>query len=184
MADNTITRYIVPALAGIMMLSGCTKQELETTFNSQEEKIDSFIETQLSAIEGSRVVRNGGSNRLVISEGEGPGLQSDGTVSFYYAGYVFTGSLNEKNPFATNREEIAAAAGWELTAANYNVLTVNLKDTELVEGLKKGLVGIRAGEECYIIFSGKYGFGKKVLGTIPANSALLYHIWAENVSGN
>ena len=33
-----------------------------------------------------------------------------------------------------------------------------------------------------IIFSGKYGFGKKTFGIIPANSALLYKIWVHSIS--
>lgn len=46
----------------------------------------------------------------------------------------------------------------------------------MIEGLRNGLEGVRAGEECYIVFSGKYGYGNKVHGNIPVNSALLYHI--------
>ena len=52
----------------------------------------------------------------------------------------------------------------------------------MVKGLRNGLVGVRAGEECEIIFSGKYGFGRKAFGIIPANSALLYKIWVHSIS--
>ena len=61
---------------------------------------------------------------------------------------------------------------------------LNLGEDELVEGLRNGLRGVRGGEECYILFSGKYGFGKKAFGTIPANSALAYHVWVESVSND
>mgnify|MGYP002512817307 CR=1 FL=1 len=40
------------------------------------------------------------------------------------------------------------------------------------------------GEECEIIFSGKYGFGNDVFGIIPANSALLYKIWVVGVAND
>ena len=53
---------------------------------------------------------------------------------------------------------------------------------ELLEGLRKGLEGVRAGEECEIMFSGKYGYGNKTFGIIPATSALLYKIWVVGVS--
>ena len=42
--------------------------------------------------------------------------------------------------------------------------------------------GVKAGEECEIIFSGKYGFGNDSFGIIPANSALLYKIWVISIS--
>ena len=86
--------------------------------------------------------------------------------------------------FATNREESAIDAGWELSDAEYEVLTVNLKESDLLPGLKQGLAGVKGGEECEIIFSGKYGFGRKPFGIIPANSALLYKIWVISVSND
>ena len=84
--------------------------------------------------------------------------------------------------FVTNRKASADDAGWDLTDADYEVLTINLSDSELLPGLKDGLIGVKGGEECEIIFSGKYGFGKKPFGIIPANSALLYKIWVISIS--
>ena len=63
-------------------------------------------------------------------------------------------------------------------------VTLELDKADIVEGLRMGLFGVKKGQECYIIFSGKYGFGSKPIGTIPANSALLYHIWVENIENN
>ena len=57
-----------------------------------------------------------------------------------------------------------------------------MTDVHLVEGLRNGLLGVRTGEECEILFSGKYGFGNEIFGTIPVNSALLYKIWVVGVS--
>ena len=51
-----------------------------------------------------------------------------------------------------------------------------------MEGLRKGLLGVKAGEICYIVFSGKYGFGDEIIGSIPANSALIYQIWVESLT--
>lgn len=171
------------AAAVAIFTAGCTKQSLETTYSSQENRIDSFITSQLESNENYSIVHNHGSNRLIISGGSGNALGRGGTVSFYYAGYVFSsGSLNTSNMFATNSEAFAAEAGWNLTGADFSVKTVRLEKDELLEGLYYGLEGVRAGEECIIIFSGKYGYGNRHVGTIPANSALAYHILVENVS--
>jgi FKBP-type peptidyl-prolyl cis-trans isomerase len=61
-------------------------------------------------------------------------------------------------------------------------MEINITDADLINGLKKGLEGVRAGEECEIIFSGKYGFGNNTFGMIPAKSALLYKIWVVSVT--
>lgn len=129
-----------------------------------------------------RVAYNQGSARLVIKEGEGEELRSNGSVAFYYAAYTFTNSISSSNMFSTNHLETASSAGWTLSDENDDILTINLETYELIPGLKNGLVGVRSGEECQIFFSGKYGFGKKGIGIVPATSALVYKIWVESIS--
>lgn len=163
----------------------CVKQKLETIYNDQEKRIDQYIENNRGTEENPlRVVYNEGSSRLVTKEGEGEELAPDGNIAFYYAGYTFSGSINNSNLFVTNHLESAASAGWTLTDEDAKVLTINLKEYELLPGLRSGLTGVKAGEECQILFSGKYGFGKKAFGIVPANSALVYKIWVESISND
>lgn len=177
--------------AGLLLIAvllapvSCVKQKLETTYNSQEKRIDQYIEKNRGTGEESlRVVYNEGSSRLVTKEGEGEELAMDGNIAFYYAGYIFSGSISNTNLFVTNHLESATAAGWTLTDEDAKVLTINLKEYEMIPGLKNGLTGVKAGEECQILFSGKYGFGKKAFGIVPANSALVYKIWVESISND
>lgn len=165
----------------IFALGACTKSKLEQTYNSQESKIDSYITGKGDQY---RSIRNGGANRLVVKEGEGEELQRNGFVSYYYTGYKFTGNFSASNLFVTNHQETAEKAGWNLTDADYQIYEINLGDAKLIPGLKDGLLGVRAGEECEILFSGKYGFGKEQFGIIPANSALLYKIWVVGVAND
>ena len=67
---------------------------------------------------------------------------------------------------------------------SYSIRTLDLSETDLIEGLKKGIKGVKGGQECIILFSGKYGYGNKSLGTIPANAALAFHLWVESVSND
>lgn len=131
-----------------------------------------------------RVVYNNGSTRLVWDEGTGPMLEPDGSVSFYYAGYTFSGSISKQNLFVTNHQATAEASGFALTDPDYELYEVNLGETELIKGLRNGLEGVRAGERCDILFSGKYAFGNTTFGTIPANSALAFQIWVVGVSND
>ena len=93
-----------------------------------------------------------------------------------------SGSARGLTLFATNHYATAALSGWTLSEGDFAPMTVDLGSGDLVEGLQAGLPGVRAGEVCDILFSGKYGLGKKPLGTIPANSALLYRIWVVSIS--
>ena len=179
---------ILSAAIMLAVMLSCSKQSLKSAWSTQEDRIDSFI--QSIATEGGPddlymrdLVYNGGANRVVLKEGTGEGLANGGTVSFYYTGYVFQGSISPANIFATNDPDIAQEAGWEVTDATFEVKTVTLGGSDgLVEGLHKGLEGVKAGEICYILFSGQYGFGKRPVGIIPGNSALLYHIRVLSVS--
>ena len=161
--------------------TSCMGSKLEQTYNNQESKIDSYIS---SKGEGYRSVRNGGANRLIIKEGEGEELSRNGFVSFYYAGYTFNGSFSSSNLFITNHQETAEQAKWELTDADYQIYEINFNDAKLTDGLKDGLLGVKAGEECEILFSGKYGFGNEEFGIIPANSAQLWKIWVVGVAND
>ena len=175
-----MNRIIITILCALA-LSSCVKSKLEVTYNSQESKIESYIASKGDTY---RSTRNGGANRLVLKEGEGEELQRNGFVSFYYAGYKFSGSFSAANLFVTNHQATAEQSGWNLTDADYQIYEINLGDARLIPGLKDGLLGVKAGEECEILFSGKYGFGNEKFGIIPANSALLYKIWVVGVAND
>lgn len=172
-------------LISILTLS-CTKESEKTTFSSQESKIESFVNSTLASDESYRATNNKGSIRITLAEGSGEALTENGIVSLYYAGYVFNGSsLSTSNLFATNDEVFANSIGWVTNnPEQYNILTITLSDNDIVTGLRNGLKGAKAGEECIVIFSGKHGFGDKQLGMIPANSALAYHIKVESIANN
>lgn len=106
------------------------------------------------------------------------------TVSSSESGLVIGGQGNASgiSLFATNHYATAMMSGWTLSEGDYAPLTADLGSGDLIDGLQAGLVGVRAGEVCDILFSGKLGLGKKPLGTVPANSALLYRIWVVSVS--
>lgn len=165
-----------------LMLASCTKASYESTYNSQENKIDQYIQSQIKRDSTLTVVHNNGSHRLVLNPGQGEELGDHGRVAFYYCGYVFNSGISSQYMFATNNREEAESIGWTAESADYEVKTVNMSDADIHRGLRDGLVGVKAGEQCVILFSGKYGFGKKAVGTIPANSALAYVVWVEGVS--
>ncbi len=177
-------RIMTLLLAATLAASSCVKEKLEETYNRQEEQIDKYISSAIEKNETYTVTYNGGSSRMTTLAGEGPELASNGSVSFYYAGYIFKGSISPSSLFGTNHQATAESSNWTLTDPDYSLMEMNMKDSDLIEGLKNGLTGVKAGEECEILFSGKYAFGNSTFGIIPANSALAFKIWVVGVSND
>lgn len=184
-----------------LMAGSCVKEKLETTYKKQETQIDTYLSRNNTTRRDStilnedgttrdttwtdtlRIAYNAGSARLVKTKGHGPALSSEGAVSFYYAGYIFKGSsVNSSNLFATNHQETAESSNFKITDPDYSLYEVNMGDSEMLEGLRNGLIGVQSGEMCEILFTAKYGYGNKTFGIIRANSALLYKIWVIGVS--
>ncbi|MBQ9193999.1 MAG: FKBP-type peptidyl-prolyl cis-trans isomerase [Bacteroidales bacterium] len=169
-------------------LAACNKQ---TAYDKQENYISSFVEAQCKSDETATVTYKDGVVRVTLHDTlERTGLLADtlrtgGTVSFHYAGYTLTSaSVSNANLFATNHRKTADAAGWQLSDTTaFKIETLTLDD-RLVDGLARGLEGVRNQDECFILFSGQYGYGSHVQGTIPARSALVYHIWVNSISND
>ena len=184
---HTLIVHLFALVAAV--LTGCTQQSIQSTFDRQETQIASFVTARQNADEHATVVYKNGSVRITLHDTLArEGLRADslalgGTISFYYAGYTLSGtSVSASNLFATNRKETADESRWRITDTTvFKIQTTTLDDT-LVEGLRNGLEGVRSQDECYILFSGKYGFGYHSQGTIPAKSALVYHIWVNSIS--
>ena len=177
-------RLLIPLLTLAAVLS-CTKQQVQASYDKQETMIDNFVSTQLKTA-GTYAVYNKGSVRLVTVKGEGTeSLATDGVVSYYYALYRLTSSpISSSNLISTNNAEVAGSS-WSLSdESSFDIITAKLDEADYIEGLRNGLAGVRSGQECYILFSGKYGFGDRIHGTIPANSGLVYHIWVSSISND
>ena len=167
-------------LLSVIALGACTQQALQTTYDKQTTNIESFISAQMKADETATLTRTGGAYRLTLHDTLDPTRDSlgwNGSVTFDYALYLLTGSsISASNLVSTNVESVAKAAGWDLSdKSQFQPVTLNMKD-DILEGLKMGLFGVQPDDEAFILFTGKYGFGSSEQGTIPAKSALVYHV--------
>lgn len=176
------TIILILAVCSAVLVS-CEKSALEITWSTQAENIDKYIQGMIDKNPDYPVFYNDGVVRLTLSPGEGAALEKGGTASIWYAGYTMSGSsFSETNPFATNIYAVALNAKWTVgEESDYTLIDVSPSDKDLMEGLRLGLEGVRPGEDCYILFPGKKAYGKRQVGTIPANSALVYHIQVEDV---
>ena len=185
------TRILASALLTAALVPACNKEAVQLAYDKQEANIASFVEAQLKADNTATVTYKDGAVRIVLHDTlrrEGllaDTLRAGGTVSFYYAGYTLpSASVSASNLFATNHKQTADAAGWRLSDTTaFKIQTITLDDS-LLDGLQRGLEGVRNQDECYILFSGKYAYGSRIQGTIPARSALVYHIWVNSISND
>lgn len=179
------TVLIIAAFAALSW--ACTKQSLKTTYDKQSGYIESFVSTQMKGDQKATLVNNGGAWRLTLNDSRDPGdsLLYGGKVTLEYACYTLTsGSISAANLIETNRKDVADGAKWSITDNSiFQPKTLTL-DRSLVEGLRLGLHGVQPGDIAYILFTGELGFGNKENGTIPAKSALVYHVWIESINND
>jgi hypothetical protein len=175
-------RFLVALSALLALAAGCTKQQTQSYYDKQQDLIDKFV----TAANGVRTVYKGNAVRVVMKEGTtADSLAANGVISFYYGGYTLPSgtSVSASNLFATNYKTLAESARWSTAdEESFAIKTLKLDEVPLLEGLRDGLNGVKGGEESYILFTGKYGFGNKASGTIPAKATLVYHIWVESIS--
>ena len=181
-----ILKKITLALSVLALALSCTSEEEQNLYAGQEKIIEDFIKREEAKNPEMAVVSNGGSERLTLVPGEGEALEKDGTVDFYYAGYQLTSQgISKDKFFGTNKQEIAEVYQWEVSDSTvFRIISLSLKDDKPVEGLKNGLVGVKKGEECYILFTTRNAFGSKKMPGIPINSGLIYHIWVDKVDND
>ena len=164
------------AIFALLAMASCTKEERNNTIINQEESIDRYI----SSLKDVRIARNGGSNRIVYTEGTGTQILEPGdSVKFYYAGYTFASGKGAL--FATNIPEIAQEKGFPLAGGIHKCV---IGEGNLVSGLDNGLIGAKAGEKCHVVFSAKYGYNNTVVYNVPKLTPLIFEVWIEEIIKN
>ncbi|MBO7396472.1 MAG: FKBP-type peptidyl-prolyl cis-trans isomerase [Bacteroidales bacterium] len=178
-------KRIIVILLCIAAAASCAKEALRATYDRQQTTIESFVAAQMKADDTATLTKTGGAYRLTLNDTRNlpDSLLWGGTVKLYYACYVLSSAtISNSNLVATNKADVAEGAGWSLSdASQFQIATLKL-EKGLVEGLLQGLYGVQEGDEGYVLFTGELGYGNSALGTIPARSALVYHIWVESIS--
>ena len=146
-------------LSAILLLTAC-ESEYQTALAEQEGYIADYIEANYSDYE---VVLNEGVNRIIISEGSGSPAEEGDRISIYCAGYTF-GSSGPQEQFT------------ELD------FSFTLGEDSMIEGLEKGLTGVKRGESCIILFSADYGYGNSAVGIVPEATALIFSVYVSSVT--
>ena len=167
-------KKIVILFLGLVLMS-CAKQDREITLINQEADIDRYI-TSLG--ENVTSVRNGGSVRVINNQGVGEEAVAGDSVYFYYAGYIFNNGPQAL--FDTNNKEVADKNSFDTNGE----IKKGVIGRGFISGLNTGLVGVKEGEVCNIIFSAKYGYNNDIVYNVPKLSPLFFEIWIERIIKN
>lgn len=167
-------------LAAAMAVAACSADE-SNTYSAQLAKIEQYVDKEVEKDNTIYWTSNEGTYRLTRKDGTGDGLQAGDSLYFIYTGYNFSSyELRESNIFVTNDSTVNWAIS-DSTLFKTSPMVIELGEDGLLEGLRLGLAGIKAGEKCEVIFPSSLGMGKQEIGTIPANSPLAYKIEAKKI---
>lgn len=160
----TLTHYSIYLFLAIFTLVSCKKNlEEERTF-SENQSIERFI--------GSKTYTNvDGVYHVVFKKSYGYQAAKGDTVEFWYAGYTLDGKF-----FDTNVKDIAKAEKLDTTIRSFVPLKLIAGESNLIDGLNKGLLQIKEGEIATILFSSALGYGGNTIGSVKAWSPLSYNI--------
>lgn len=162
MRKIAITSAVLAAFSALLFLACSCQSENALALVNQEEAIDKYINSKYADYP---VVRQGGSNRVIVSEGDASLVAAEGdSVRMNLSGFIFTSSPSTQ--FVSQET------------------TVELSPKSIVKGLANGLEGAAQGEECYIFFSAKYGYYDASIGTVPPMSALMFHVNVLDIKKN
>jgi len=170
------------ALCTLSLCCYCTKEDFKNQITKQEKDIDDFISKDTAnAIRINKdtiitVTHKKETNRIVWNPQTGDTLAPGDTVLFAYIGSIFTSS-GKGREFATNLIDDSPQPSLYPQDFGKNVVGTGY----YIRGLDAGLVGMRAGEYAYIIFTSQYGYGNKELSTIPKMSPLMFKVEIQHI---
>lgn len=151
-------KFLILILTVLTLAVSC-ETEFGSTVIAQEAMIEKFINDSLSHCE---IVHNSGVNRAILTPGAGAAVEEGDEVAFDYIGYV----LDEGHLYSFTQGSISKPVG----------------SGELIKGLDLGLVGAKRNEDCMVIFTAEYGYGKGALNVVLEASALAFGVHIVSIS--
>jgi FKBP-type peptidyl-prolyl cis-trans isomerase 2 len=151
-------------LAAAMLLALSCESEVREANINQNKYIDDYIQKNFADKEIVRyegVVRVVLANNLPVSTAIDPG----DSAYLYLTGLTF-GQNGPESQFT------------------YDSCMVRVGKGDLITGLDRGLIGARLGQEALILFPSQLGYGKKSVGLVPENTALMFDVLVAAIKKN
>ncbi len=162
MSKNLLISLVVIVLFAVGVYY-FTKNMPEKT-NMQSAQMENINENQVMEneqvpAEVNTTPSTGAPEMQVLRAGEGEAMSKAGdTLGVLYQGYFQDGTIFDSNVESGQNFEFTLGAG------------------EVIQGWEIGLVGMKVGEVRRIAIPPAYAYGENAVGTIPANSTLVFDV--------
>lgn len=162
LSEATVT--LAPSIGGAAYYFG--KHQISAVFVPAGKFAKSTVTKTFTVSQPAYTTLAGGVKVATIAQGSGPEIQAGQTASVMYTGYlakngeIFDDSINDGGkPFS-----FTVGAG------------------EVVPGFDEGTAGMKVGETRIISIPPAEGYGRTAVGSIPANSTLIFVVTLESIS--
>jgi len=151
-------------LVAVLLLSLSCESEVREININQNKYIDDYVTAHYSDKE---IVRYEGVVRVVLADNliTQTVIEPGDSAFLYLIGYIFDKNGPESR-FTVDSSMVRVGKG------------------DLITGLDRGLIGARLGQESLIFFPAHLGYGKKALGLVPENSALMFNLLVSEIKKN
>lgn len=108
---------------------------------------------------------------IVNKKGNGQKVEIGRQVAINYTGRLLDGKV-----FDTSIESVAKENGVYDSRRPYEPLSYRVGEQSLIRGWEKGVINQPAGSKLTLIIPSSLGYGPQTIGSIPANSSLIFDI--------
>lgn len=177
-------------MIGSFVFSACSNEQI--TANNEEQLIATFYHNTIADTTGKinviDSVISDGIIKLSITAGNDSSIEQGDSVYFYYIGRVLNSSniseiWDTTNVFATNIDSVAIKCGLAGMIGQSEEQGIAGKN-HYIKGLDIGLTMMNEQEEAFLLFPSKLAYGNNLVGTIPANSPLIFQIKITKIKKN
>lgn len=165
MTHRTLHTRIIALLLIMAVGAACRQEDAE---ENQRKSIENYLGEDYQAVDGIYF-------KLLRPSvcGGCPAIAEGSSVNFAYTGRVFRGAV-----FVTSDTAQAAAAG----IYPLPLWTASIGQSPLVEGVRRALRQMRAGDSAHVVFPFTLGYGESVyVGVVPPMSAQEWIIVVKNI---
>lgn len=170
---NTICSEFILLLIILLSLTSCNKTLQEEKGYAEDRYIESFIKQKSWTF-----TKVDGIYHITRSNSFGYHVELGDTLSFLFKGYTLT----KKDTFDTNIKSVAISSRLDTNTHTFNPIIAVAGVTNLVNGLKFGLLQLKEGEDATLLFPSSLGFGSNAIGLVAPWSPLAYDIKLLSVS--
>jgi FKBP-type peptidyl-prolyl cis-trans isomerase len=148
------TRFFLFSLSVFCLLSTSLLSCTKTSTAEQDKKDDDAITSYLSKNSINNATKNSSGLYYTIEDlGTGMQVKANNTVYMKYKGYLLDGTVFDENKIGT---------------------TLSLPNT--IKGWQEGIPKFKVGGKGKLFIPSKLGYGTEAVGTIPANSVLIFEV--------